>query len=109
MTRWNRRFLGRPTTTNVLSFPEADPPETIRGELRGDILVSAPTCLNQTTGWPGPPEGRVFFFILHGMLHLLGHDHLAGRREADRMRRAERKIFRQVLSEGARRGWVRER
>ncbi len=97
MTRWNRRFLGRPHTTNVLSFPEADPAPEFPGGLYGDIVVSAPTCLAQTTGWPESPEGRIFYFILHGMLHLLGHDHVAGRPEAIRMRRAERRIYRQVL------------
>lgn len=104
MTRWNRRFLGKACTTNVISFPEEGYGEGSPDGLYGDILVSAPTCLAQTNGWPESPEGRIFFFILHGMLHLLGHDHLAGRREAARMRRAELRIFRQVLHRSSARG-----
>lgn len=97
MARWNRRFLGRSGTTNVLSFPEEDSVGPSRGSLRGDILVSAPVCLGQTEGWPESPEGRLFFFILHGILHLRGYDHLAGPVEAARMRRTELRVFRQIL------------
>lgn len=97
MALWNRRFLGRSGTTNVISFPEVDSGDPHPGRVSGDILVSAPACLAQTEGWPESPEGRIFFFILHGMLHLLGYDHAAGGREAARMRREELRIFRQVL------------
>lgn len=97
MARWNRRFLGRTGTTNVLSFPEEGAGGDPGDSLHGDILVSAPACLAQTEGWPEPPEGRVFFFILHGMLHLLGYDHLSGPAEASRMRRTELRLYRRVL------------
>jgi rRNA maturation RNase YbeY len=93
MERWNRRFLGRPRTTNVIAFPEYD-----RGSaLAGDILVSAPTCLRETSEWPGSPEERVFFFVIHGMLHLLGYDHEKRPADAGRMRAKERKVYRDVL------------
>ncbi|MBI5420406.1 MAG: rRNA maturation RNase YbeY, partial [Deltaproteobacteria bacterium] len=89
MERWNREFLGRPRTTNVLSFPEEEPGRRPVGRVAGDILISAPTCLRQTEGWPGSAEERVFFFIVHGLLHLLGYDHERGRAEARGMRKAE--------------------
>ncbi|MBI5575871.1 MAG: rRNA maturation RNase YbeY [Deltaproteobacteria bacterium] len=92
MTEWNRRFLGRPRTTNVISFPDGDAPG-----LAGDILISAPTCLRQTSGWPGSSEERVLFFIIHGILHLSGHDHELGATEARRMRSAEMKLYRSAL------------
>jgi len=97
MKRWNREYLGRSRTTNVISFPEDDPQAVVPENLAGDILVSAPTCLRQTSGWPGSPEERVFYFIVHGMLHLAGHDHERGRREARRMRKAELDAYRFVL------------
>jgi rRNA maturation RNase YbeY len=96
MSRWNGRFLGRPRATNVISFGEED------GTLSGDIVVSAPTCLRETAGWPGSPEERVFFFVLHGMLHILGHDHESGPGGARRMRRLELRIYRNVVRERAR-------
>jgi rRNA maturation RNase YbeY len=93
MERWNRRFLGRPRTTNVMAFPENGE----GGALAGDILISAPTCLRETSEWPGSPEERVFFFVVHGMLHLLGYDHEKKPVEARRMRAKERQVYRDVL------------
>ena len=97
MERWNRRFLGRPRTTNVISFPDEDPSKAMPGRLAGDILISAPTCLRQTRGWRGSPEERVFFFIVHGLLHLCGRDHESGSAAARRMRKEELGIYRSVL------------
>ena len=104
MREWNRKFLNRPRTTNVLSFPEEEPGAAASGTLSGDILISAPTCLRQTRGWPGSPEERVFFFIVHGLLHLAGHDHERGGEEAGRMRRTEMEVYRFALEPPARRG-----
>lgn len=97
MERWNRRYRGVSRTTNVLSFAEEEPGEPGGGDLSGDILVSAPTCLRQTQGWPGSPEERVFYFILHGMLHLMGFDHERGRPEAARMRRTAARVYGETL------------
>lgn len=104
MERWNRRFRGVPRTTNVLSFPEEEPRGRGRAPLAGDILVSAPTCLRETAGWEGSSEARVFFFILHGMVHLLGYDHDRGRAEADRMRRMEGRVYREAVREAGENG-----
>jgi probable rRNA maturation factor len=104
MERWNRRFRGVSRTTNVLSFPEEEAPGAGGARLAGDILVSAPTCLRETAGWGGSPEERVFFFILHGMLHLTGYDHDRGRAEADRMRRTEARVYREALRDAGRSG-----
>jgi rRNA maturation RNase YbeY len=104
MREWNRRFLNRPRTTNVLSFPEEELRDALPGTLSGDILISAPTCLRQTRGWSGSPEERVFFFIVHGLLHLAGHDHEQGGEESRRMRRKEMDVYRSALASPGRRG-----
>jgi probable rRNA maturation factor len=101
MARWNERFLGHEGTTNVISFPEDEPVEGETVRVAGDILVSAPTCLAQTVDWGGTPEERVFFFILHGMLHLVGHDHVGDRKRARRMRSRELRIYGSLVSAGA--------
>lgn len=100
MERWNREFLKRAGTTNVIAFPDDEPGEAHPARIAGDILVSAPTCLAQTRGWPGTPDERVFYFILHGMLHLAGYDHEKGAAEARRMRRRETDVYRSVLGSG---------
>ena len=99
IARWNRQFLGRPRPTNVLSFPDEGPGAVAgRNPVSGDIVVSAPTCLSQTLDWAEPAEARVFFFVLHGILHLAGYDHEAGGAPARRMRRKEMSLFRSVLA-----------
>jgi probable rRNA maturation factor len=100
MERWNRRFLGRPRTTTVISFPEDAPGGGPPGKLAGDILISAPACLRQTEGLPGGPEERVFFYVIHGMLHIMGYDHAQGGPAARRMRRRERRLYEAVLRRG---------
>ena len=104
MRDWNRRFLNRPRTTNVLTFPDQERRDPVPGSLSGDILISAPTCLRQTRGWAGSPEERVFFFIVHGLLHLAGYDHERGRAEAGKMRTAEMEIYRSALGKPSERG-----
>lgn len=100
MARWNRKFLGREGTTNVLSFPEEENGKGRSSRLAGDILISAGACLSQTKDWPCSKEERVFFFIVHGVVHLLGYDHEKGRAEAARMRRKEVRVYRSCLKEG---------
>lgn len=99
MARMNERFMGHEGTTTVISFPEDEPTEGETARVAGDILLSAPTCLAQTAGWDGSPEQRIFFFILHGMLHLLGYDHVGERSQARRMRAREMRVYRAVLGE----------
>jgi len=99
IARWNRDFLGRDRPTNVISFPDDRLPENRGAAVAGDIVVSAPTCLEQTQGWEEPAEARVFFFVLHGILHLAGYDHEAGGAPARRMRRKELQLYRRVLAE----------
>ena len=106
IARWNREYLGRDRPTNVLSFPEADGVPARGARVTGDIVVSAPTCLSETVGWKEAPEARVFFFVLHGILHLAGYDHEGGGAQARRMRRRELALYRRVL-DGEGRGRAR--
>ena len=102
IARWNRDFLGKDRPTNVISFPDAGIVPPRGGAVTGDILVSAPTCLAQTEAWGETPDLRVFFFILHGMLHLAGFEHEPGGAERRRMRRKELTLFRRVLADARR-------
>jgi probable rRNA maturation factor len=104
VARLNREFLGRDRPANVLSFPEADGVPERGAPVAGDIVVSAPTCLSETDGWKGTPEARVFFFVLHGILHLAGYAHEDGGASARRMRRKELALYRRVVDEEDRGG-----
>ncbi len=71
----NRDFLGRDAPTDVLSFPadETDP-ETGRRYL-GDVVISLPRAVEQAAGRGHAVEAEVQLLAVHGVLHLLGHDH----------------------------------
>jgi probable rRNA maturation factor len=75
MQQLNRDFLGSDAPTDVLSFPalETDP-ETGRRYL-GDILISVPRADDQAGAAGHALEEEVRLLIVHGTLHLLGHDH----------------------------------
>jgi probable rRNA maturation factor len=69
----NRKFRGLDSPTDVLSFPWVS--GAGKGGYLGDIAISVPTARRyaRKAGWPLAQELR--FLLLHGLLHLLGHDH----------------------------------
>jgi probable rRNA maturation factor len=84
MRRYNRQYRGQDYPTDVLSFPDDAP------ERAGDLLVSVETARRQARRLGHPLETEIEVLALHGLLHLLGHDH-EGRRGGGRMARAERR------------------
>lgn len=88
----NRDFLGRDAPTDVLSFPadETDP-QTGRRYL-GDVVISLPRAVEQSTAWGGAVEAEIQLLVVHGILHLLGHDH-AGAQEKARMWAAQAEVL----------------
>jgi probable rRNA maturation factor len=68
----NRQFRGKDKTTDVLSFPA----EGIGAEkIAGDLAVSVPTALRQAVEQRHSLSTEIKVLILHGLLHLAGHDH----------------------------------
>jgi probable rRNA maturation factor len=79
----NRDFLHIDAPTDVLSFPsEETDPETGRRYL-GDVAISVLRAAAQAQAGRHPFEQEVQLLVVHGLLHLLGHDHA----EADGKRR----------------------
>lgn len=71
----NLKYLGIDSPTDVLSFPasEADPETGAR--YIGDILISVPRAQEQANAAGHSLESEVQLLVVHGVLHLLGHDH----------------------------------
>jgi len=71
----NRDYLGNDAPTDVLSFPafESDPETGSR--YLGDILISMPYAARSAEKAGHPFEAEVQLLVVHGVLHLLGHDH----------------------------------
>jgi probable rRNA maturation factor len=70
----NEKFRGVAAPTNVLSFP-ADLPAEIRPTLLGDILICRQTVEREAEDQGKAPEAHWAHMVVHGVLHLLGHDH----------------------------------
>src|SRR5215213_2370449 len=88
----NLNYLGVDSPTDVLSFPafETDPETGVR--YIGDILISIPRAQEQANAAGHPLESEVQLLVVHGVLHLLGHDH-ADPEEKRRMWKAQAEIL----------------
>lgn len=87
----NARYRHRNTTTNVLSFP-ADLPEELGLALLGDIIICAPVVAEEARDQDKTAEAHWAHLTIHGILHLLGHDHQA-EEEASEMEALETRIL----------------
>lgn len=88
LQRLNREFRAKDEPTDVLSFPSPSPDGGL-----GDIAISADRAREQAASHGHALIAELQVLLLHGVLHLLGHDH-----EADRgkMRRLETKWRKQL-------------
>jgi len=88
----DRDFLGKDAPTDVLSFPASETdPETGRLYL-GDIVISVPRAEAQSITAGHSLEAELSLLVVHGVLHLLGHDH-AGVEEKARMWAAQSEVL----------------
>jgi probable rRNA maturation factor len=99
----NKQYRGKDSATDVLSFAlEADecgdasarfvmPP----GEIAhlGEVIVSYPKAAEQAAERKHPVEDELALLVVHGVLHLLGHDH-----DQPARRREMRSLEKRVLS-----------
>ncbi len=81
----NAGFRGKPAPTNVLSWPSADRSPAIPGTLPnlpktptelGDIAIAYDTCAQEAADQGKTLPAHVTHLIAHGILHLLGFDHI---------------------------------
>lgn len=87
----NRDHRGRDAPTNVLSFPLEAPGEGVDGTpaMIGDIVLAAETVAREASEQGKTIADHVCHLLIHGMLHLLGHDHMEDD-EAEEMERLEK-------------------
>lgn len=74
----NSRYRGKDRPTNVLSFPYDGPPEVETG-LLGDLVICGPLVAEEAQAQGKPLAMHWAHLVVHGVLHLLGHDHLNDR------------------------------
>jgi probable rRNA maturation factor len=96
----NKKWRGKDHPTNVLSFPEYDAESSVELQLLepevpvslGDIILSYETCVKEAFEKGIPFQNHVCHLFLHGILHLLGYDHIASK-EAEIMESLETRIL----------------
>ena len=84
ITVLNSDFRAKPQATNVLSWPSEDracpgkTPKLPEGDPElGDIAIAYETCMSEAKTGGKPPGDHVTHLIVHGLLHLLGYDHIS--------------------------------
>lgn len=74
----NREHRGKDKPTDVLSFPLYEPGEEGHPEgerLLGDVVISIDTARRQAAEYDAPLQNEIYRLLIHGVLHVLGHDH----------------------------------
>ena len=88
----NLNYLGIDAPTDVLSFPASETDPETGERYIGDILISVPRAQAQAEAAGHPLEAEVQLLVVHGVLHLLGHDHAEAEEKA-RMWKAQAEIL----------------
>jgi probable rRNA maturation factor len=93
IARLNERYRGVPHPTDVLAFALREGEDADRGgDLLGDVVISLETAKRQAQRAHRGLDFEVARLLVHGTLHLLGHDHQHDA-EARRMRAEERRLL----------------
>ena len=115
--RYNRKYLNHDRPTDVLAFGRGETSFPSRSNFLGDIMISVDQAKAYArrfgTAWRdaacssggrplGPPaprgwRGELELYIVHGILHLLGHDDHAFK-DRKRMRKKESQVLKRVRS-----------
>ena len=70
LRKLNKKYRGKDAPTNVLSFETGD------SELLGDIFISFDTVMQESEDKSSKFTAHATHMVVHGVLHLLGYDHL---------------------------------
>ncbi len=90
----NRQFRGEDRPTDVLSFPAGEPMPGNESllEYLGDIAIAVPVAERQASEKGHPLVAELQLLAVHGVLHLVGYDHLGGD-EKEKMWSVQRAIL----------------
>jgi len=92
----NKKYRGIDLPTDVLSFSfqeeKSDFPVIEQNIMLGDIIISVETAQRQANLLHHSLEQEITFLLIHGLLHLLGYDHLE-EEEMKMMQKKERELI----------------
>lgn len=86
IAEFNGQYLNRQGPTNVIAFPmrEGDFP-TIHPNILGDVVISVDTAEKEADDAGISMFQRFIQLLVHGILHLLGYDHVDSEKDAEKM------------------------
>ncbi|MDY6829161.1 MAG: rRNA maturation RNase YbeY [Pseudomonadota bacterium] len=87
----NQQYRGRSGPTNVLSFA-TELPEGVTLCMLGDLVICVPLVASEALDQDKPYFDHFAHLVVHGCLHLLGHDH-EEESQAEEMESVERRIL----------------
>lgn len=88
----NRDWRGQDKPTNVLSFPAAEGAALARAPHLGDIAIAYETLAREADEEGKSLAAHLAHLVVHGVLHLLGHDH-EDEAQAEAMEALERRVL----------------
>ncbi len=86
----NKKYFNKDYTTNVISFPFNEK------EYLGEIYVCLSVAEEEALEWGVSLFYEIMYLIIHGMLHLIGYDHVGGESEAAVMEKKEAEIIESI-------------
>jgi len=96
----NRQWRAKDKPTNVLSFPMLSREEVLHAAadegapgMLGDLILALGVCTREAADKGIPVADHVAHLIVHGLLHLAGHDHETGEADATAMEALETKAL----------------
>ncbi|HQM80865.1 MAG TPA: rRNA maturation RNase YbeY [Syntrophorhabdaceae bacterium] len=95
ITELNTRFFGKQKPTNVISFSYVG---GLPGEIAGEVIISVEKAQEESERSCVHFYERLFALIIHGLLHIAGHDHEGDKTESRKMRYREKKLLNFVVS-----------
>jgi len=97
MKTLNRRYKGKNRTTDVLAFSQLEGKQgpALKKIFLGDVIISADDTRRQAPLYGNSFEKELVLYMVHGVLHLLGHDdERPGPKKI--MRREEKRIMKKI-------------
>ena len=109
----NREYRGIDRTTDVLSFPQhgdgtiscetapvsirpENAEDAVSGHILGDIVINLHQTKRQAAEYGVPFDQEIKKLLVHGLLHLIGYDHLGGKSQKMSMKRKEMSLLRKL-------------
>ncbi|MCI2068861.1 MAG: rRNA maturation RNase YbeY [Bacilli bacterium] len=79
------RKIDRPTDVISFAYDDTGDEKNEPVDDLGEIVISLDTAIRQAKEFSHPVEREIAFLFIHGFLHLLGYDHMKGKKEEEEM------------------------